>query len=1001
MVAGGGRRTQAGRLLAGAFTLIAAALAVSVLAGAAEYWFAPLHPADDCTSMPAYYGDTTLAMINGAPGAASVGIERADGWTATVALGGQADGIIRLDNCDPGQQVHRITTPSDVSLQFFLDYAGGTSVSDASGALVPLTDLGLVHRTPFGDADSAHYLTIVAPHNGTTVTIVGPATGASLLPPGGPGIAPGVPTILALDRFEHVVYSIDPPMGTWITADRPVAVFGTGSGSGSASQILPVEYAGMEYVACSPQAFRPQAEPMVTPSDRLWIVPIAGGITHVDLDPVPPGVPAGGLDIDATTADWATVPLPWDVHLRADQPILVFQDNMFDADGSGEMLLPVERSVRNGAFHAPPTFLVNGGQKQTWSFHAVQVATTASTTVTVDGAAVSSWNPVGGSGYRCGYRQVTAGMPHFVESDGPALFSGHGFGDSVWTDIAYMHLLYSGCLPADPPDAPAGLMGTATGGVVALSWSPPLDDGGCPVQEQRVHRRTGGMPWTQILSLPATASTAGDTIPLSCDAYEYKVTAVSAAGESGASNVVMLYHRGLPGVPTDPGIFAVSDGSATFDWGAPADDGGCPVLSYSVYGPGGALITSVPDSHFVASIDACAPFSIRVAAVNELGEGPATELFGIPATGGYSCLPPAKPRAPESSDADGDGAPDAHDACPAEAAPGGCVRESPPLPPLPMPDDGCGLDQLLPQDVAAVPGAAVTITWRAPEACRIDRFFVWNGTGNDLIASVAFDAGLDVYEVLDPHPWHRPHRYFVQTEAVPGPDVFQRDRAVPTDLVRGPGCAGCPQPPVGPLADDVGQGPVSSVREAAAGGSLLWIVLGLLAALSLWRFLQGGAFLRLFTRLSREELEEHPLRAQILDIVRADPGIHAAGIAERLQASKGSVRHHLRLLSGAGLLQHGRLGARTGYFAVGAAPQARQAALAVRTGTARRILDALSGAPAESVRDLAERVGVSYASVRHHVERFERAGLVTLERSTAGTRIRVRDGLPPLMGDGI
>jgi len=235
-----------------------------------------------------------------------------------------------------------------------------------------------------------------------------------------------------------------------------------------------------------------------------------------------------------------------------------------------------------------------------------------------------------------------------------------------------------------------------------------------------------------------------------------------------------------------------------------------------------------------------------------------------------------------------------------------------------------------------------------------------------------------------------PHRYFVQAEPEPGPDTFSPDRAVPTGLVRGPVCLGCAVDPALNMEDGVARRPAAEIpdpeRLPATTWPWLFVVLVLLGIL--WTLLRNGGLMRLFTRLDRDNLEDHPLRAQIMDLVRLEPGMHTAGLATRLGRSTGAVRHHLRLLTAAGLLRDERLGGRMGYFAADVLPLDRRAALASRSGSARRVLDAIRAAPGTNLSDLSSRLALSHTSVTHHVRSLQRAGIVTVERSAGEVKVR-------------
>jgi hypothetical protein len=66
--------------------------------------------------------------------------------------------------------------------------------------------------------------------------------------------------------------------------------------------------------------------------------------------------------------------------------------------------------------------------------------------------------------------------------------------------------------------------------------------------------------------------------------YQFKVQSVNAMGPSELSPASLRIITALaPGVPTDLMLTARSSISLTFEWKAPEDNGGSPLVSYYVY----------------------------------------------------------------------------------------------------------------------------------------------------------------------------------------------------------------------------------------------------------------------------------------------------------------------------------------------------------------------------------------------------------------------------------
>jgi hypothetical protein len=178
---------------------------------------------------------------------------------------------------------------------------------------------------------------------------------------------------------------------------------------------------------------------------------------------------------------------------------------------------------------------------------------------------------------------------------------------------------------------------------------------------------------------------------------------------------------------------------------------------------------------------------------------------------------------------------------------------------------------------------------------------------------------------------------------------------------------------------------VPSPPEAAAitlasalAGLLYW----------LWPSLKGGSFFGLFSRLRGPQLLEHPMRAKLVQIVQAEPGIHFQDLARRAALPNGTAVHHLGKLTKAGLLSARPLGRYTCYFP-GASPDRVSLARApiLRSDGARRVYEAILGRPGLSGLELAGVVGLQPSTVNYHVQRLVECGLVLAAREGRSVRL--------------
>lgn len=120
------------------------------------------------------------------------------------------------------------------------------------------------------------------------------------------------------------------------------------------------------------------------------------------------------------------------------------------------------------------------------------------------------------------------------------------------------------------------------------------------------------------------------------------------------------------------------------------------------------------------------------------------------------------------------------------------------------------------------------------------------------------------------------------------------------------------------------------------------------------------------------EALDHPVRARLLDHVKASPGATLRELAEALPVSRSTVRHHVRVLVQGDLLRDERLGRARIVYRPGARERARRAHLA-RHPVRARLLERLDEGPAR-LTALAEAAGTSPGNALHHLRRLREAG---------------------------
>jgi len=180
--------------------------------------------------------------------------------------------------------------------------------------------------------------------------------------------------------------------------------------------------------------------------------------------------------------------------------------------------------------------------------------------------------------------------------------------------------------PIGAPGAPIGL--TAVGGdrLAVLDWSPPTDDGGSPILNYMIYR--GTTPGFERFITQIGNVTTFTNIGLSNgQTYYYMVAAENAAGEGLGSNEASATPMTVPGSPS--GLAAVAgDGQVDLTWLSPSDDGGSPIINYTVYrglsSGGESLLARIGNilTYRDTQVTDGVRYYYEVAAINIAGEGP-------------------------------------------------------------------------------------------------------------------------------------------------------------------------------------------------------------------------------------------------------------------------------------------------------------------------------------------------------------------------------------------
>ncbi len=188
-------------------------------------------------------------------------------------------------------------------------------------------------------------------------------------------------------------------------------------------------------------------------------------------------------------------------------------------------------------------------------------------------------------------------------------------------------------------------------------------------------------------------------------------------------------------------------------------------------------------------------------------------------------------------------------------------------------------------------------------------------------------------------------------------------------------------------------GTVVGVGAAGSAGAGGWAGL---QALKKWGWLGTGlGGMAGFSRISNDELLEHPMRAQIFDVIKTHPGIHASQLAREMDVGWGTITHHLDKLQRAQMVTTRRVNNQKCFFEQGGeiSRHDMQIASALKGDTASSIAAFVTHHPMTSQKQMAEALGISPALASFHVKKLVGLGVLEKMRHGKETLLTTSDGL--------
>ncbi len=232
------------------------------------------------------------------------------------------------------------------------------------------------------------------------------------------------------------------------------------------------------------------------------------------------------------------------------------------------------------------------------------------------------------------YRGTTPGSEvYFTTVGNQWSWTDTGVGNGYWYYYKVTAVSFAGdsamsneasARPVGPPRAPRNLAARAMNSAGDLSWDIPTSDGGLPITNYTIYRRTA---FTESMPVATIGNETRyiDAELANGEIYFYKIKAINSAGEGFATDERWL----RPGMPTDVMSLSATGGYGriVLSWEAPRLDGGSPITSYRIYrGTSSASeiviaeignVTTYTDS----SVAIDQEYYYRVSAVNGIMEG--------------------------------------------------------------------------------------------------------------------------------------------------------------------------------------------------------------------------------------------------------------------------------------------------------------------------------------------------------------------------------------------
>jgi predicted transcriptional regulator len=156
------------------------------------------------------------------------------------------------------------------------------------------------------------------------------------------------------------------------------------------------------------------------------------------------------------------------------------------------------------------------------------------------------------------------------------------------------------------------------------------------------------------------------------------------------------------------------------------------------------------------------------------------------------------------------------------------------------------------------------------------------------------------------------------------------------------------------------------------------------------------AIVFVYTKMRREQLLEHQVRADIYKYITQNPGVHYRGIMNDLNLHMGVLTHHLNMLEQERYIKSYQDGMYRRFYPKAAAVNTGL----ILTDVQEQILKQVRATPGITQADIARKLGFTTKVVYYHMKILSNAGFVHIEASGRESRCYYIEGLdygtPPM-----